>query len=157
MSSRGSIEWRTRAFSELDVRSWHDIVKLRIDVFVVEQNCPYPELDGPDLEALHVIGFDTQHRPVAYCRILPPQKDGLPHIGRVVVDKAHRGSGLGKQLMREALRSVERKYGSPRSAVAAQAYLQAFYEGLGYRVISEVYPWDGIPHVDMVLGARIHG
>jgi ElaA protein len=157
MSSRRSIEWRTCAFSELDVRSWHDIVKLRIDVFVVEQNCPYPELDGPDLEALHVIGFDTQNRPVAYCRILPPQKDGLPHIGRVVVDKAHRGSGLGKQLMREALRSVERKYGSPRSAVAAQAYLQAFYEGLGYRVISEVYPWDGIPHVDMVLGERIHG
>lgn len=152
MSNEGRIDWRTCAFSELDVRSWHDILKLRIDVFVVEQNCPYPELDGLDLHALHVIGCDAQHRPVAYCRILPPHKDGLPHIGRVVVDKAHRGSGIGKQLMREALRSVERKYGSPRSALAAQAYLQAFYEELGYRVTSAVYPLDGIPHIDMMRG-----
>ncbi len=150
MRNEGSIDWKTCAFSELDVRTWHDIVKLRIDVFVVEQNCPYPELDGLDLDALHVVGIDAHHRPVAYCRILPPQKDGLPHIGRVVVDKAHRGSGLGKELMLEALRSVDRHYGSPRSAVAAQAYLQAFYEALGYRVISDVYPWDGIPHIEMV-------
>jgi len=152
MSNERSIGWKTCAFSELDARTWHDIVKLRIDVFVVEQNCPYPELDGLDLDALHVIGFDTQQRPVAYCRILPPQQDGLPHIGRVVVDNAHRRSGLGKQLMLEALRSVKHQFGSPRSALAAQAYLQRFYEGFGYRVSSDVYPWDGIPHIDMVRG-----
>lgn len=151
MSNEGAIDWRTCAFSELDVRTWHDILKLRIDVFVVEQNCPYPELDGLDLDALHVIGFDTEHQPVAYCRILPPQKDGLPHIGRVVVDKARRGERLGKQLMKEALRTVERTYGNQQSALAAQRYLQAFYEAFGFRATGGVYQLDGIPHVDMTL------
>jgi ElaA protein len=151
MSNGTSIDWKTCAFDELDVRTWHDILKLRIDVFVVEQDCPYPELDGLDLDALHVIGFDTQHQPVAYCRILPPQKDGLPHIGRVVVDKARRGERLGKQLMIEALRAVERTYGNRQCALAAQCYLQAFYEAFGFHTTGEVYQLDGIPHMDMTL------
>lgn len=152
MSKDLSVHWRTCAFGELDVHAWHDILKLRIDVFVVEQNCAYPELDGLDMDALHVTGIDAQGRTDAYCRILPPQKDGLPHIGRVVVHKAHRGSGLGKLLMLEALRAVERNYGSPRSVLAAQAHLQAFYGSLGYHATGEAYVLDGIPHVDMVLG-----
>jgi ElaA protein len=154
MSNGAAIEWEACAIDELDARAWHDILKLRIDVFIVEQNCPYPELDGLDLEALHVTGFSAEGWPVAYCRILPPQRDGLPpHIGRVVVEKAHRGTGLGKQLMRVALRSVRQRYGSPHSALAAQAHLQAFYEELGYRVTSEAYILDGIPHVDMERSA----
>jgi ElaA protein len=138
-------------FEGLGTRELHDILRLRVDVFVVEQNCPYPELDGLDLEAIHVVGKLADNTVVAYCRILPPQKDGLPHIGRVVVPTEYRGQGLGKELMNEALQVLRLNFGSERSAIAAQAHLQKFYADFGYVVTGPEYLLDGIPHVDMEL------
>lgn len=151
MSSPQQIQWSVFDFSDLNTRLFHDIMKLRVDVFVVEQNCPYPEVDGLDPDALHLVARQADGPLAAYARILPPKADGYPHIGRVVVSKEHRGIGFGKRLMQEAFTVLRQRYGSIRSAIAAQTYLQEFYMDLGYVRTGDDYLWDGIPHVDMVL------
>lgn len=144
------VAWSVMPFSGLDGRLLHDIIRLRVDVFVVEQDCPYPELDGLDLDAWHVMGRKADGSVVAYARILPPDEDGMPHIGRVVVAPGHRGRGLGHRLMEETLEALGRLHGSRRSALAAQAHLQDFYRRSGYVSKGPEYMLDGIPHVDMV-------
>lgn len=147
-----NIGWRTRTFTQLTHAELYALLKLRVDVFVVEQRCPYPEIDGQDEEAMHVLGH-ADGVLVAYARILPPHADGAPHIGRVVVHGDHRGKGLGVQVMNEALRSLRNTYGNVAVVVSAQAHLQRFYEDLGFERISPEYDWDGIPHIDMRLNA----
>ena len=142
-----------RPFSGLDASALHDILRLRVDVFVVEQHCPYPELDGLDPVALHVIGRHVGGPLTAYARILPPGADGLPHVGRVVVAKADRGRGLGNYLMEQVLQALQGQYGGMRSALAAQAHLQVFYETHGFARTGAPYLLDGIPHVDMAREA----
>ena len=147
------IIWSVKPFAQLTAKEVHDLMRLRVDVFVVEQRCVYPEIDGQDPEALHVLGYKGEQL-VAYARILPPHEDGLPHIGRVVTASSARGTGLGRAVMEHAIKAVEAYYGSRSNAVAAQAHLQRFYESLGYvRTSKEEYMWDDIPHVDMVLNA----
>ncbi len=148
-----TITWTTKPFDALTGREVHDIMRLRVDVFVVEQTCVYPEVDGQDIESIHVMGRAENGALAAYARILPPHNDGPPHIGRVVVDPAFRARQLGMQLMEQALKAVEHRYGTRRSALAAQAYLLAFYRSLGYVPIGDEYLMDGIPHVDMALDA----
>ena len=139
----------TKPFNQLSTRELHDLLKLRIDVFVVEQHCPYPELDGRDLEALHLLGRTADGALIACARILPPAEDGLPRIGRVAVHEAHRAQGIAHALMRFTLDEIEQRYGSNRSKLSAQSHLQAFYAKHGYRPVSDEYLEDGIPHVDM--------
>ncbi len=148
------IRWVTRAFGDLTGREVHDIMRLRVDVFVVEQRCVYPEVDGEDPHSTHVMGITEKGALAAYARILPPHDGGPPHIGRVIVDPRFRGQHLGRHLMHQALQEVERRHGSRRSALAAQAYLVGFYGSFGYVPTSAEYLWDGIPHVDMMLEAR---
>ena len=151
MSGTPSLQWSVYTFAALGTQLLHDILRLRVDVFVVEQNCPYPELDGLDLNAIHVVGREADGEVIAYARILPPGADARPHIGRVVVARAHRREGHGKHLMENALREVEARYGNRRSALAAQAYLKEFYAGFGYVTVGPEYLLDGIPHVDMFM------
>lgn len=151
--SMPDISWSVKHFAELTPHEVHDIMRLRVDVFVVEQRCVYPEIDGHDPEALHVQGITADGQLAAYARILPPHGSEPPHVGRVIVDPAWRGRHLGRHLMHHALHAVERTYGSRRSALAAQAYLVRFYGSFGYTPVSDEYLWDGIPHVDMVLNA----
>jgi ElaA protein len=146
--------WTVRPFKALSVHELYALLKLRTDVFVVEQQCPYAELDGQDEGAFHLLGTTSEGGLIAYARILPPHDDGMPHIGRVVVDPAHRGLGLGKAIMHAALEAVRTQFGAVPVALSAQAHLQPFYEGLGFVPTSEPYMWDGIPHVDMVLSAE---
>jgi ElaA protein len=143
------LRWRVSSFPDLTVRELHDLMRLRIDVFVVEQNCPYPEIDGQDVTALHILGQDEHDAVMAYARVLPPEQD-VPHIGRVVVDPTFRGRGLARALMGKAIEVAHLHHGTPRSALAAQAYLETFYASLGYVRTSEEYLLDGIPHIDMV-------
>jgi ElaA protein len=140
-----------KSFGELTLSELHELMRLRVDVFVVEQQCPYAEIDGLDPTAWHMLGCDARGVLVAYARILPPATDGLPHIGRVVVHPAQRGNGLSKRVMQACIDAVSERYGSRANALSAQAHLTGFYEGLGYRSTSPIYDWDGIPHVDMVL------
>jgi ElaA protein len=144
-----SIAFSVKSFDQLTTRELHDLLKLRIDVFVVEQHCPYHELDGRDLEALHLLGRTADGALVACARILPSGEDGMPRIGRVAVHEAHRGQGIAHALMRFALDEIEQRYGSSRSKLSAQSHLQAFYAKHGYSAVSDEYLEDGIPHVDM--------
>ncbi|MBK7384356.1 MAG: GNAT family N-acetyltransferase [Flavobacteriales bacterium] len=141
-------ELTVKHFDELTVRELHDILRLRVDVFVVEQACAYAEVDGKDPSAIHVMGWSDDEL-IACARILPPEEDGLPHVGRIVVAASHRGKGLAQRLMDRIMMTLNDTYGSKRSELAAQAHLQKFYERCGYVRVSEEYPWDGIPHVDM--------
>ena len=143
------IIWRIHPFNELQPALIHAMYKLRVDVFVVEQNCPYPEVDAYDLTATHVLGM-LQGELVAYARIIPPGQDGLPHVGRVIVRADRRGEGLAHELMNTVIAELERVYRSARSALAAQSHLQCFYEMHAYSRTGAPYDLDGIPHVDMV-------
>lgn len=144
-----NMDWKTRPFGELNAHDVHDMMRLRVDVFVVEQQCAYAEIDGRDPDALHILGRTEEGKLAAYARILPPDEQGLPHIGRVIVHAEHRGHGLARTLMTIALEALQRGYGTRRSELAAQAHLERFYGGFGFVRQGPDYPWDGIPHVDM--------
>lgn len=143
---------RCLPFDELTLREWHDITRLRVDVFVVEQECPYPEIDGRDLTAQHLLGY-VGGRFHSYARIFEPEAaDAAFHIGRVIVRSSYRGKGLGDDLMRACLDWIRSRQFNARVHVQAQAHLQEWYESLGFTVLSDApYDWDGIPHVDMEI------
>jgi len=143
------IHWSIKRFDELTVQELHDLLRLRVDIFVVEQNCPYPEIDGLDVTALHVFAQNTDSSMIAYARVLPPAPADVPHIGRVVVHADHRNKGIAGVLMERALDVVLQRYGSRRSALAAQAHLEHFYARFGFVRQGPDYLLDGIPHVDM--------
>ncbi len=143
-----NIRWSTKPFGELTVWELHDLLRLRTDVFVVEQACAYAEVDGRDTTAIHLLGHDGEEL-VACARILPADEHGVPHVGRIVVRADHRGHGLATELMRLALHQLQQVFGSRRSELAAQSHLEHFYGRFGYVRQGPDYPWDGIPHVDM--------
>lgn len=145
-----AMEWTLAPFHALRPADIHAVFALRSNVFIVEQRCPYPDVDDLDLDALHLLGNKPDMGLVAYARIIPPTGDEVPHIGRVVVRADHRGQGLGHELLRVVLDHLQHRFGSPRCALAAQQHLQAFYEQHGFRTTSDAYDLDGIPHVDMV-------
>lgn len=135
--------WLDRAFDELPARELYAILKLRAEIFVVEQACVYLDPDGLDLVSRHLCDEPLR----AYCRVVPAgAKYAEQSIGRVVVAKDARGTGLGKVLMQEAIA----RYGTRPIRIAAQHYLVRFYGELGFRAVSEPYDDDGIPHVDML-------
>ncbi|ANL34429.1 GCN5-related N-acetyltransferase protein [Rhizobium phaseoli] len=139
-----------KSVDELPARELYDLLKMRVDVFVVEQNCPYPELDGKDIDALHLRLMEGGEL-LASARILKPHEPQDPvKIGRVVVSPAHRGKRLGDALMSEAISACERLYPANSIALSAQAHLRRFYEAFGFVVASEEYLEDGIPHIDMI-------
>ncbi|WFF03599.1 GNAT family N-acetyltransferase [Micromonospora sp. WMMD964] len=143
-------EIQTASFADLDARTFHDLLKLRIDVFVVEQNCPYPELDGRDVEpGTRHLWLTDGGAPLAYLRILA-DPDGTARIGRVVVAPEARGGGHAGRLMTAALEVV----GDRPSVLDAQSHLVAFYRRHGYVVSGPEYVEDGIPHTPMRRTAR---
>lgn len=141
--------WEVLTLEAMDARTLHDVLRLRVDVFVVEQRCIYPELDGLDPVARHVLARDAEGALVAYARILPAQQDGMPHLGRFVVRADHRGKGLAHELIRRTMEEALRWTGASRLALAAQTHLEGLYAGHGFRRTGPDYDWDGIPHVDM--------
>ncbi len=141
--------WHIRTFHELSLMELHDLLRLRVDIFVVEQTCPYCEVDGLDTVATHVFARHPDGSLIACARVLPPDDDGLPHIGRVAVRADQRGKGLAGELMQRALEVVKDRSGTYRSALAAQAHLSHFYARYGFACCGEEYLLDGIPHVDM--------
>lgn len=151
------MEWFNKTFAALSTEELYQIVQLRQQVFVVEQNCVYLDADGYDRAALHLFAVQ-QGCVVAYCRLLPP---GLKYqeasIGRVCTALAKRGSGLGRELMQRALILVSASYASESVRVdiriSAQLYLQNFYSSLGFTAVSAPYDEDGIPHIEMLCSA----
>jgi ElaA protein len=138
--------WRDAVFADLTGATVYAILALRARVFVVEQTCAYDDLDGLDLAARHMWAEDGG-RVVAYLRVLPAGvKYAELSIGRVVVDRAYRAHGLGRDLMVRGLALA----GAVPVRIAAQAHLERFYGDLGFRRVSDVYDEDGIPHIEML-------
>ncbi|PTE74818.1 GNAT family N-acetyltransferase [Staphylococcus gallinarum] len=125
-----------------------DIMRERIKVFVVEQNCPYQEVDEEDENALHVMLKD-QNKLVAYTRIIEREND--ISFGRVLVTEKYRKKQYGKQIVRQTIDEIKKRYKSGIIKISGQAHLQKFYESFGFECVSESYLEDGIPHVSLEL------
>lgn len=146
------MEWYDVPATDLDARQLHDILALRAQVFVVEQQCAYLDVDGLDLlpTTRHLWATDL----AAYARLLgptPDDADGAAHIGRVIVSPTARGTGLGHTLIERAVASCRSTWPEARIVLSAQAHLSGFYGSHGFVTTSEPYDEDGIPHIDMEL------
>jgi len=147
------MKWILKTFEELSLKEFHDIIQLRLTIFVVEQDCPYLDLDGKDFKAYHFYGQldDESEKIVAYTRIFAPgdyYKEAA--IGRVVVDADYRKDGLGFQLMKKSTEQIEALFDTKVIKIGAQLYLKKFYESLGFTQVGEGYLEDGIPHIYMI-------
>jgi ElaA protein len=141
---------KIKNFQELEVQELYDILQLRSEVFVVEQDCVYQDMDYKDQLAVHVIGYKNKSI-VAYTRVF---KNGdyfnEASIGRVVVRKSERQYGYGFQIMKASMELIDKNFGPTPIHISAQKYLTTFYTYLGFRIVGEAYLEDGIPHVGMV-------
>lgn len=143
------MNWNTYRFDELSAGKLYEFLKLRVDVFVVEQNCPYPELDNLDQASIHLACGEVD-RTLAYARLVPAGvKYSIPSIGRVLVHREARNQGLAKRLMEHAVDYILNEWQADEIQLQGQVYLQKFYESFGFMPISEPYDEDGIPHIDM--------
>ena len=137
-----------KKFSELTLGELYEILKIRAEVFVVEQNCPYQDLDEIDKKAYHVY-MQENGKMVAYLRVIDKgERLDEVSVGRVISLK--RRCGLGSALMQEGIRVAKEKFGAKKIKVGAQVYAKPFYEQAGFRQISEEYLEDGIPHIYMI-------
>ncbi|SDM88203.1 GNAT family N-acetyltransferase [Sediminibacillus halophilus] len=145
------MDWICKSFDELDTKELYTIIQTRIDVFVVEQQCPYHELDGHDYRAVHLFCKDGK-KIVAYARLLPK---GTVYeqasIGRVLVHKQYRGQGLARELLQKAIFQITEQWQETTIKIQGQEYLRHFYASFGFKEISDVYLDDDIPHVDMLF------
>lgn len=155
MEQAPEITWKVSRWEDLDLDTFHAIAILRIKVFVVEQNCPYEELDGRDPQCVHLTGHNPKGEVVATLRIVPP---GIaypePAIGRVVIDPAYRGTGLGHRLMLKGMEVLQEEFGPTDVRLSAQRHLEKYYAANGFEATGKYYMEDGIPHVDMVYRGK---
>lgn len=149
------IVWSCRRFDELDTVALYEILQLRAEVFIVEQDCVYQDVDGFDRDALHVMGQlegEDGSVLVCYTRLLPPgaKYDGAS-IGRVATKQIIRGTGIGKVLLANSLDYCRQHWPGRAITISAQQYLEKFYRDFGFETESNPYDEDGIPHVRMQL------
>jgi ElaA protein len=150
------MQFEFKKFSDLSLNELYDILQLRSEIFVVEQNCVYNDLDEFDKEAVHVFYVENGET-IATARLLQPGTRFADFsIGRVVVKKNKRGTGLGKELMNVAINYCITHWKAEKIKISAQQYLQRFYEELGFVVITEMYLEDDIPHVGMMYKTNLN-
>ena len=144
------MDWKFKKFDELSLEELYGILKLRAEIFVVEQDCPYQDLDDKDFSAWHLFLVDNDN-PVAYLRILP---EGISYdamaIGRVVVKKSHRCQGIAKEMMKKAISFIIDDLNRAEIKLSGQAYLTDFYTDLGFKKNSDIYLEDGIEHFEFL-------
>ena len=148
------IDYIWYAFHELTGGELYAMLKLRQEVFVVEQRCAYQDCDDLDQRAWHLVGWrqsDGNTIPVAYLRVIPPMVSGeMPAIGRLLLRTDRRGRGEGKNLLSLALSRIEEAYPETAVRISAQHHLMEFYQDCGFQPVSDVYDEDGIPHIAMI-------
>jgi len=167
LSEKDSITWHSKSFADLSAGELYELLRLRAEVFVVEQDCAYQDCDDKDQDAIHFYGTllldddddddddddgeTTKTVVVAYARILAAGVSyDTPSIGRVLTSSIIRGKGKGHELMTRAIRCCEDNFGKGTMiTISAQEHLEKYYEKLGFRRGSESYLEDGIPHVKM--------
>lgn len=146
------LDWQIKHYTDLSLNEFHDIVALRLEAFVVEQNCAYLDLDGKDKKSYHLICRNGKGDVVATARILPPglaYKDAA--IGRVVIDEEIRGHGIGHDLMDRCIQFASKEFGGSPIIISAQKHLEKYYQHHGFVSTGSEYLEDNIPHVEMML------
>jgi ElaA protein len=145
-----NVNYSIKKFEDLTAIEVYDMLKLRADVFVIEQQCIYQDCDDKDKTAFHLLGF-YEHTLVAYCRLLDEgiSYSGYSSIGRVLTHIAFRNKQIGKELMQRAIDFSLKNFSFPIK-ISAQAYLEKFYTELGFTTVSEIYLEDDIPHIAMI-------
>ena len=146
------MRWLTLGFSKLSVDQLYAVLALRNEIFIVEQDCPYLDIDGKDKhpETRHLLCLDAQDNLLAYTRLLAPSVSfDEASIGRVLVKESARGSGLAHQLMQRSINEVQILWPDSNIKIGAQCYLIKFYQQHGFKTVSEMYLEDGLEHVDM--------
>lgn len=144
-----------KAFNELTLNSLYEVLQLRAEVFVVEQNCPYQDVDGKDQKAMHILGYHKEQL-VAYTRVFEPgYYFDNASIGRVVVRENARQYGFGKDIMKASIAFIEDTLDLSTIELSAQTYLKKFYNDLGFQEIGEGYLEDDIPHIRMLKNKRL--
>lgn len=149
------LRWRALAFEALTTAELYSALRLRAEVFVVEQNCAFQDVDGLDALAVHLLGETTDAQAkeplLAYARLLPAGTAfAEASIGRVVTSPTARGSGLGHRLMAQAIGELHRRWGVQAIRIGAQAHLQSYYRQSGFEPQGDIYLEDGIDHIEMV-------
>ena len=146
-----ALRWTCCSLEDMPSGELYRVVELRQRVFIIEQDCVFPDLDGRDQDSLHLCGWQGEQL-LAYLRAMPP---GLAEpgssLGRVVVSPEARGTSLGRELMRRGIEVNRERWPEHDIRIGAQAYLQTFYEGLGFVPDSDFYDEDGILHLKMLL------
>lgn len=144
------IEWRFKSYDDLSKSELHQIMVLRQQVFVVEQNCPYQDADEKDTSSHHLMGY-IQLKLVAYLRLVKP---GISYpemsFGRIVIATSERGKGIGVALMKEGIIQSKLLYGTTKNRISAQSHLVPFYERFGFSTHGQEYLEDDIPHTEML-------
>lgn len=146
------MNWTLKKFKDLTVDELYALLRLRTEVFVVEQNCVFQDMDNKDQHCHHLMGW-KENELVAYTRLVPEgvSYPGYPSIGRVVTSPAARGGGIGRLLMKKSIEETRHLFGNGPIKVGAQLYLLAFYTSLGFEKTSDIYMEDGIEHIEMIL------
>ena len=147
------ISWSIKSFDELNKNELYDLLKLRSEVFVVEQNCVYQDIDDKDIKGTHFFAHDGSDQ-LAYLRVMELGVFYPNHIsiGRVVIKKTHRNKKLGNEILAEAIDFCRKKFPKKPIKISAQTHLKSFYNQLGFEFKGEAYLEDGIPHCAMYLG-----
>lgn len=145
------LNWILKKFDALTPYELYDIIWLRNEVFVVEQNCVYQDADYKDQKGWHYMGVDDDGKLMAYVRLLPPGVSyEEPSIGRVLTNPAARGTGIGRILMQNAIEQCKQLFDDVPIKIGAQYYLLKFYSSLGFVQTSEIYLEDDIEHIEMI-------
>ena len=143
------LQFKIKPFKELSIQELYETLRLRSEVFVVEQNCVYQDIDNKDQKAIHVFGYYNGEL-VAYCRLFDAgDYFDNASIGRVIVAQKFRDKKWGNNLMIEAIAGIKEHFGKSNITISAQMYLQKFYESHGFIKTSEMYLEDDIPHIEM--------
>tara|TARA_Y100000592_G_scaffold92837_1_gene155115 strand:- start:558 stop:1010 length:453 start_codon:yes stop_codon:yes gene_type:complete len=141
------VKFDVKKFNEIDIKTLHNIFLIRAEVFIVEQQCAYQDIDGKDTNSIHIIGKKKEEI-IAYSRIMNLNND-FCSIGRVLVKKDLRKKGLGIKLMKKSIEIATKLYNKKKIKISAQEYLENFYEELGFKHTGKSYLEDGIPHIEM--------
>ena len=155
MSNNTNLRWVTKTFSELTVDELYDVLRLRSEVFIVEQKCIFLDIDNNDRKAFHTIGF-IGDEVVATTRLFDKDimYEGYQSIGRVVGSPRHRGLGIGKALMQYSISECDRLFGKGPIKIGAQLYLKKFYSEQGFEQSGEIYIEDEIEHIPMIRAEK---
>jgi len=150
------LEWDLKKFSELTNEELYQLLRLRSEVFVVEQGCNFMDMDNKDQKCQHLLGT-SDGKLLAYSRIVPSGISyEFPSIGRIVVSGDGRGMGFGIELLNVSISTVEKLYGQVTIRIGAQLYLKKFYESFGFIKSSEIYLEDDIEHIEMTRSSPLN-